>query len=303
MKLKKRALVCFALAALACAPHAPARGQEPAWSRYTFPGEEFSVELPGAPAVYNRLRGLFDNRPLEQEKMRVFSLYRDGVIYFLVSYNSAHATESFDFLVHFHRGAWQLSPRGPLALGDFQGESYKVAAPGGGNSSYEPRGEGRIFRANRHVYFALAFANGEARPEVGRFLDSLTIGEKPAGLPVADEQPVPAPPKSSGHPAQGGGDASAFRAADVERRAVIFYKPEPGFTEEARAKNIRGTVSLSAVLSGEGTVTDILPVKRLPGGLTEKAIGVARQIRFFPAMKGGRPVPQHVRLEYNFTVE
>ena len=54
------------------------------------------------------------------------------------------------------------------------------------------------------------------------------------------------------------------------------------------------------MLTDDGHVKNILVVKGLPDGLTEKAVQAARQIKFTPAVKDGRPVSQFVILEYNF---
>ena len=93
-----------------------------------------------------------------------------------------------------------------------------------------------------------------------------------------------------------------FRQNEVTQRALITFKPEPGFTEEARKNNVTGLVRLRAVLSASGEITGITVVKGLPDGLTEKAIAAARQIRFRPAQKDGRTVSQYVVLEYNFNI-
>lgn len=99
-----------------------------------------------------------------------------------------------------------------------------------------------------------------------------------------------------------GDDVGPFPASRVTQRAVILSKPEPQYTEEARKNNITGTVVLRAVLASNGEVTNIQPIQRLPYGLTERAIAAAKQIKFRPAMKDGRPVSQYVRLEYTFTI-
>jgi TonB family protein len=91
-----------------------------------------------------------------------------------------------------------------------------------------------------------------------------------------------------------------FRQSEVTRKALITFKPEPGFTEDARKNGVEGVVRLRAVLNASGGVTNISVVKGLPDGLTEKAIAAARQIRFTPAQKDGRAVSQYVVLEYNF---
>jgi TonB family protein len=103
----------------------------------------------------------------------------------------------------------------------------------------------------------------------------------------------------------GGGDVDysrPFRQTEVTRKAVITFKPEPGFTEDARKNNVTGVVRLRAILSSGGGVTGISVVKGLPDGLTEKAIAAARQIRFTPAEKDGHAVSQYIVLEYNFNI-
>ena len=92
------------------------------------------------------------------------------------------------------------------------------------------------------------------------------------------------------------------RVSEVSRRAVITYRPEPNFTEEARRKNVTGTVRLRAVLTASGQVTNISVLKGLPDGLTERAIEAARRIRFTPAQKNGRAVSQWIVVEYNFNI-
>ncbi|HJQ35151.1 MAG TPA: energy transducer TonB, partial [Pyrinomonadaceae bacterium] len=106
-------------------------------------------------------------------------------------------------------------------------------------------------------------------------------------------------------PGGGGGGIDyhrTFRQNEVTQRALITFKPEPGFTEEARKNNVTGLVRLRAVLSATGEVTGVTVVKGLPDGLTEKAIAAARQIKFRPAQKDGHTVSQYVVLEYNFNI-
>jgi TonB family protein len=305
---------CLILAVLSCAPLAtgqaqPEPAQAAAWSRYTFPGEEFSAELPGMPKVFHTVRGV-NTRPYGEEKVRVFSLYQDDVLYFVVAYDAPRSHESFDFFATHLRGAWGLAPKGSVTSGGVEGRAYSVVGTQRGRLTYNLHGEGRVFRAKRHAYFALAFSDKEGRAEVGRFLDSFALGSKPVGQSVADEEPVPrfVPPKTPEsaptdlmlRPGRGGDIVEPVSAGD--HKAMIVYKPEPGYTEEARRKRVSGTVILRVTLSPNGDVTNIEPIQGLPNGLTERAIRVARQMRFFPARMGGRQVSQTVILEYNFNV-
>jgi len=93
-----------------------------------------------------------------------------------------------------------------------------------------------------------------------------------------------------------------YTPSDVTQRARVLFKPEPQYTEEARKENITGAVILRVVFSRTGEVTNIHAIKTLPGGLTEKAIAAARQIRFVPATRNGQPVSMYVQLEYNFNL-
>jgi TonB family protein len=98
------------------------------------------------------------------------------------------------------------------------------------------------------------------------------------------------------------GPDGPFRQKDVTKKAVITYKPEPGFIEDVLSDHVDGVVRLRAVLNKSGEVTDISVIKPMPGGFTEKAVAAARQIKFRPAEKDGRPVSQYVVLEYSFVI-
>jgi TonB family protein len=106
----------------------------------------------------------------------------------------------------------------------------------------------------------------------------------------------------SGGGSQSNGSSRTFLVSEVDQRARLLFKPEPQYTEEARRSQITGTVTLRVVFSSAGEVSQIRAVRTLPFGLTERAIAAARQIRFVPATKGGRPVSVHMQLEYNFNL-
>jgi TonB family protein len=101
-----------------------------------------------------------------------------------------------------------------------------------------------------------------------------------------------------GRPDQG----RTFRGAEVDQRARLLSKPEPHYTEDARKNQISGTVMLRAIFSSSGEVVQIQALNTLPYGLTERAIAAARQIKFVPAIKDGRPVSVYMQLEYNFNL-
>lgn len=93
-----------------------------------------------------------------------------------------------------------------------------------------------------------------------------------------------------------------YKSPEVSTRPRVIAKPEPQYTEQARRDQVTGTVVLRVVFSSSGQVTNIHAVQKLSGGLTEKAIAAARQIRFLPAMRNGQPVSMYMQLEYNFNL-
>jgi TonB family protein len=93
-----------------------------------------------------------------------------------------------------------------------------------------------------------------------------------------------------------------YSGKEVTTKARVLSKPEPVYTEAARSKRVIGTVVLRCVFTAEGAVTHCLIVKALPLGLTEQAIGAAKQVKFVPAMVDGRPVSMYIQMEYNFNL-
>lgn len=93
-----------------------------------------------------------------------------------------------------------------------------------------------------------------------------------------------------------------FSGSDVDQKVQVLSKPDPVYTEEARRNQINGTVVLRAVFSANGDVTNIHAVSGLSGGLTERAIGAAKQIKFVPARKDGHPVAMWMELQYHFNL-
>ena len=93
-----------------------------------------------------------------------------------------------------------------------------------------------------------------------------------------------------------------YSPKDVEVKARLLTRPEPGYTDEARNNRVTGTVVLRAIFSFDGKVRAIKAIKGLPDGLTYEAIRAARRIKFVPATINGKPVSQYIQIEYNFNI-
>lgn len=93
-----------------------------------------------------------------------------------------------------------------------------------------------------------------------------------------------------------------FSGRDITTKARILEMPEPTYTESARKFGVTGTVVLRGVFSKNGKVTNLSVMKRLPHGLTQRAITAARAIRFTQAIKDGQPASMWMELQYNFNL-
>ena len=93
-----------------------------------------------------------------------------------------------------------------------------------------------------------------------------------------------------------------FKSSQVTQRARVLEKPEPSYTDGARMFSITGTVVLRAIFSSDGYVANLFVIRRLPHGLTEKAVKAAQAIKFMPAVKDGKSVSMWMQLEYNFNL-
>ena len=97
-----------------------------------------------------------------------------------------------------------------------------------------------------------------------------------------------------------GEDQLVFSGKEVTTKARVLSKPEPPYTNEARAMGVTGTVVLRCIFTADGAVKHFLIIRGLPAGLTEQSISAARRIKFVSATKDGRPVSTYIQLEYHF---
>lgn len=82
------------------------------------------------------------------------------------------------------------------------------------------------------------------------------------------------------------------------------HEQRPQYTKEAMAAGIQGTVLLSIVVQKDGSVGGVDVVRSLDKtyGLDDAAVAAARQWRFEPGRKDGKPVAVEVALELTFTL-
>jgi TonB family protein len=95
-------------------------------------------------------------------------------------------------------------------------------------------------------------------------------------------------------------ERKVFGSGEVQKSAAILEANPADYTDEARAAKTHGEVRLRLVLTADGTVKNIFPFKSLGHGLTEAAMNAARQIKFEPAVRNGKPASQFLTLVYEF---
>jgi tetratricopeptide (TPR) repeat protein len=82
----------------------------------------------------------------------------------------------------------------------------------------------------------------------------------------------------------------------------LLKNPKANYTDSARQSQVQGTINLAVFFSKDGNTKKILALNQLSRGLTEQAIAAAKQIRFTPQMKDGKPVSVVKMVQYSFTL-
>src|SRR6185312_16021630 len=103
----------------------------------------------------------------------------------------------------------------------------------------------QVFATKKHFYRIQAFGATAADARVQYFFSSLTFN-KDEGYAVSDGPGTPLEPVDGSIQIRA---ESVFTSEAIDRKIMIFMKPEPGYTEEAREKKVVGTVIIKAVAS------------------------------------------------------
>jgi TonB family protein len=102
-------------------------------------------------------------------------------------------------------------------------------------------------------------------------------------------------------PGSGGGYGGGIMSVGGGVSApVVVHSVEPEFTQEARAANFQGGVSIQLIVDAQGNPQNIHLVRHLGMGLDEKAVEAVRQYKFRPAMYQGHPVAVQIVINVDF---
>lgn len=233
----------------------------------------------------------------ERKAANSYAAYADGVVYQLIYFANPKHEERLEFFLDQQlktselRGAELLAPNETSENGrrvlTYQFNRYDF------RKTFSYPGTLKLVDDKDRTFALLVIGKDQADSSVAQFLQSLEVGDKPAGIDIGS----------------GGSNASDVKesadtivsssAATV--KAMIIAKPEPRYPEAARRKQLRGSVSLKLVLSASGKITNIEPVSGLPD-FYGTSIDAAGKISFIPAMKDGRFVSTQVEVVYNFNI-
>jgi TonB family protein len=266
--------------------HAISLQDERSWKRVWLKGEEISMEMPVLPNVMIKPGEYYLSRSREMIfERRTYSAYANDFIFVIESYKTKNPTKLLeDILVTAgQRGTF----KGDVTIDGQNAKQYQI------NRNFY--GDVYYVAAKKHVYAITLTAMEEKNPAVARLLSSIKINDVNPG---AESSIMEASTSQIIDPSQ----ERPLSTLEVTRRAIIVWKPEPKYTDAARQSLTGGTVVLKAVLASNGQVTNIEVVRGLKDGLTEAAIEAARNMRFFPAEKDGKPVSQSIQVEYNFNI-
>lgn len=261
------------------------------WRRYRVNDGEFSVLLPAAPALSSyKSDGRFE--PFENRIQHMIGAYYQGVGYGIYVFERS---QSLDEFMHWSRNHERGEFKRNVKVSGMSGKEYLL------NDSF-----GKSFmqfvvsKKRAYLFTARSSTIGNPDVEIPKFFQSISFDSSSEGNLIIEG---PSEAQSTYiRPAISEGDDTFYTGRQVDQKARVVMKPRPNYTDEARRAQVTGTVVLRAVFTASGEVINIRAVSGLPHGLTERAVGTARQIKFIPPIKDGRFVSMYIQLEYNFNL-
>lgn len=256
-------------------------GQTPQAGRFAPKNEKFSVIIPGTEIINM-------SNPFNPSDARAFVTIADNTYFYIFS-EPADKQEQSRQIYGFIKAA--KTARTEFALNKLKGEQYVFSDAGGFYYRVV------LIKTPKRTYAFQTCSPAATSAAIERFFSSIEIDgqnpnlkmDSPAGnLPAftqADEAAAPPPPAPP-------------QAVPLQ----ITFKERSKYSDFARFYKISGVVRLRITFQANGRIGNIIPILKLPFGLTEKAIEAARGIKFQPATLNGTPIDVTRFVEYNYTV-
>ena len=287
MKTKLPLLICIlffagAVQAQVSSGIGPGRAM---WSRYTVKGDEFSIALPHPPSMITRKVALAGTNKNRVE--RLIQASSNNIDYSIYIYENPKPRQSLEDFIREQtaNSTREITSERTLTIDGHPGKEYSY------QRDNKPATE-QFFAAEKRLYRLVAIGAPSSHAGVQDFFSSLAFGNKRQGFEITDG-PGEAPEVDG---------ERIYTGRQVDTKVRLISKPPPIYTAAAKANATTGTVVLKVVFSGTGKVTNIRVVQGVPHGMTEACIEAARQIKFVPATKDGKPVSMWMQLEYHLNL-
>ncbi len=278
---------------------------EPKWTKFEPPKEEFSINFPSPNVVSSRwdAEGVISGRYRAVASKTLFTVFSDS-----------KSPESF--LRQLVSLAIEAPTPSEIEIDGIKGQRYDFK----GTDDYEHSFIAIQAPVNFYVFDVISEIR--ANPMIEEFLKSIKLNrqiENPEKPATSVTSPISAAARNDilKSPAAGGMSAGGFggemgrapqpldtvappKYAKVDSPVAILSKAPPSYTELARQFQVSGTVKLRVTFEKNKEIGNITVLARLPLGLTQNAISAARQIKFSPAMRKGEPYAITKVVEYNF---
>lgn len=266
------------------------------WQEFSPDGEEFSVKLP------KKVIESVNLREIEKQKFDVISTnyrtYSNGVFYFIFSKKlplnrnistNPNLTELLSaFIKKFDDESEEIS------FGELKGIKYEFT------DSEDFYHNIILVNTNTYSYRFHIIAEEKDNNDVSHFLNSLKFNN--SIKPRTPEHKSGIISIDSRHKFNfSEGETFKIESDKNQSNSVplkITHKPRANYTELARSYGLNGTVVFKATFSSNGEMENIIPLKRMPFGLTDSVREAIKGVKFEPAMKEG--VPQSATRIFNY---
>lgn len=285
------------------------------WQVFAPVNESFSIEIPVALD-----KSLSKNTDSDQDASRRYLNSFEGTYFFIFS-DGPKKPVNLEFVQKFVK--FYDDSAASEKIGEFDVEKY-------------------AFSDSMDFYHTVLIAKGKNRsyviqtvsplmedPSVERFFNSLKLENKTVAEKTVEQNAnkdinitVPTYETENKQVTQDGGRGSGYGRGDgsgyqttsetkptpattptkITAGVKILSKPRANYTDFARFYEMTGKVTLRVTFSASGTIGAVIPINKLPFGLTEQAIAAARGITFEPAMREGVPYSVVKPVEYSFII-
>ncbi len=307
----KNISLIFCLFFLTCGYVAAQTADVENWQTFTPAAEEFSIEVP-VPLSSKGFGGKDENA--SNRYKNVF----DGTYFFIFSDANKELFQTKvvrSFVKKFQKSG------NSFPAGNFSGEKFNFADT---ENFYHTI---LFVKTNSRSYVFHVISPVENNPQVERFFASIQIKEKDFIRPkddselqktsgsdgaISKNQAENRDRNGIGHGIGAGRGSSSGTNADANPNLLTLplqtkdlslqSKPRAAYTDFARFYEITGVVRTRITFLASGEIGSVIPITKLPFGLTNQAVTAARSIRFEPAMKNGQPISVTKQVEYSFTI-